>query len=37
MEKEQNIMMIKKFEGVYLNGVRNGKGREFYYNVRWEF
>ena len=26
-----------KFEGEYLNGKRNGKGKEYYYNGKLEF
>ena len=30
MEKEKNIMILEiKFEGEYLNGKRNGKGKEY--------
>ena len=29
MEKEKNIMKKLKFEGEYLNGARNGKGKEY--------
>ena len=33
MEKEQNNNYVKlMFEGEYLNGKRNGKGKEYYYN-----
>ena len=33
MEKEKNIINtnILIFEGEYLNGKRNGKGKEYYY------
>ena len=29
MEKEKNIMIKLKFDGEYLNGERNGKGKEY--------
>ena len=35
MELEKNIMVIYDkllFEGEYLNGKRNGKGKEYYYS-----
>ena len=31
MEKERNIYKEISFEGEYLNGKRNGKGKEYYY------
>ena len=38
MEKEKNIIIMKlKFEVVYLNGKRNCKGKEYYYNGKLEF
>ena len=40
MEKEKNIIKIGniRFDGEYLNGKRNGKGKEYYYNgnIRFE-
>ena len=34
MEKEKSIMMMVKlrYEGEYLNGKRNGKGKEYNHN-----
>ena len=38
MEKEKNINDDElSFEGEYLNGLRNGKGKEFDYNGNLEF
>ena len=38
MEKEKNMIMIKlEFEGEYLNGERNGKGKEYYDNGKLIF
>ena len=32
MELEKNMMVKRIFEGEYLNGNRNGKGKEYYNN-----
>ena len=39
MKKEKNIMIMVnlKFEGIYLNGERNGKGKEYYDNGNLKF
>ena len=38
MEKERNIgIMVKFFEGEYLNGERNGKGKEYSYDGKLKF
>ena len=36
MEQEKNINKLK-FEGEYLNGERNGKGKEYYENGQLKF
>ena len=35
MEKEKNIIRILDFEGEYLNGKRNGKGKEYNTYIRF--
>ena len=39
MEKVKNIIQMVNlvFEGEYLNGIRNGKGKEYYYNGKLRF
>jgi len=33
MEKEKNIFIKLKYEGEYSNGLRNGKGKEYFYKI----
>ena len=35
--KEYNIMDRLKFEGEYINGIRNGKGKEYYFGTKLKF
>ena len=38
MEKEKNILMCKlEFEGEYLKGIKNGRGKEYYSNDKLKY